>query len=841
METLQFTEAESGSVVMESPGDEGESSLWLVGSVVTNKIVKGDSVCSIFRSVWKSKHVSEILELRPNFFLIKPVGVESKDMILKRRPWVVHDDLFSIELYNPTWWAVDFKFNNMVIWVRVYQLPLRALNGAMGLQLGGCIAPTAEVPISCVGTGTAPTDATYMEPAGDTTGPDPVAPPMDGSTQHVSSASVERTAAPAPTDPASSVTAAVATACDDHEQVLNAEPPVPKHADTGNVIEVCQTAGTLQKVEGSCSVAGTVASDSEGRAVVCHDVEVSELAGSKHAVELQQSEGGMDMGPVLPLVISAAIGVTPARAKRSLQGKYEVCTPFQPKRTRLQLSDSDGKNTGMSSLNSTTEVAEAERRNSSRRRISELHSFIDSCMLGPLRASDRAAFLVAKKEHKALLDKEESYWEQRSCVRWLTQGDRNTAYFHARASDRRKKNKIRGLYDDDTECWTDKHAEVAGVVTRYFSTLFSSSQPLPHPSLLSNILPCIDSDINSSLMRPFSNDDILAAFQDIDPHKAPGIDGLPGSFYRQHWDILGQDCFSTYSYPMGRSRLRPSSGPVFSSGVWSPPPSGTVAISVDGAFAPDHDGSAFQLRGLHTAESAEACAFKEGVRMAIENDWTQVVFEGDSATVVSKLDQNELDRSHTSAHLWSTISKLVDHPGFSFSFLRRAFNRAAHGLAQWAGVVICGPLPPPPWGAGLAPWGPRLAPWHKRISPTGSKWRAVGKFPINRTGGGYGSRTISNSPGMVGRRARNLLGGAANDSITKFPISGKVPLEWLMHRSASPSPSHAQSVGGVRDPYSANHSLHASCIELSSRTPLQCPPLLAVKPKVCDRDPVLRT
>ncbi|KAK8547777.1 hypothetical protein V6N13_027390 [Hibiscus sabdariffa] len=45
---------------------------------------------------------------------------------------------------------------------------------------------------------------------------------------------------------------------------------------------------------------------------------------------------------------------------------------------------------------------------------------------------------------------------------------------------------------------------------------------------------------------------------------------------------------------------------------------------------------------------------------------------------------------------------------------------------------------------------------------------------------------------MVGRRARKRLGGAANDSITKFPISGKVPLEWLMHRSASPSPGHAQ-------------------------------------------------
>ncbi|KAK8590569.1 hypothetical protein V6N13_057462 [Hibiscus sabdariffa] len=76
---------------------------------------------------------------------------------------------------------------------------------------------------------------------------------------------------------------------------------------------------------------------------------------------------------------------------------------------------------------------------------------------------------------------------------------------------------------------------------------------------------------------------------------------------------------------------------------------------------------------------------------------------------------------------------------------------------------------------------------------------------------GYGSRTISNSPGMVGRRARKRLRGAANDSITKFPISGKVPLEWLMHRSSNLSPGHAQSVGGVRDPYSANHSRLWSC------------------------------
>ncbi|KAK8684318.1 hypothetical protein V6N13_040348 [Hibiscus sabdariffa] len=51
---------------------------------------------------------------------------------------------------------------------------------------------------------------------------------------------------------------------------------------------------------------------------------------------------------------------------------------------------------------------------------------------------------------------------------------------------------------------------------------------------------------------------------------------------------------------------------------------------------------------------------------------------------------------------------------------------------------------------------------------------------------------------MVGRRARKRLDGAANDSITKFPISSKVPLEWLMHRSADPA--WQQYWGGVSRP-----------------------------------------
>ncbi|KAK8708667.1 hypothetical protein V6N13_059705 [Hibiscus sabdariffa] len=140
MENLQFTEEKSTNVVTETTTVDEDTESWLVGSVITLKPVNGDSVVCILRSVWKAKNVTEIVELRPNFFLIKPVSAEAKDMILKRRPWLVHDDFFSIESFNPIWCADEYDFNSMAIWIRVYKLPLRAMNIEMGLRLGGCVA-----------------------------------------------------------------------------------------------------------------------------------------------------------------------------------------------------------------------------------------------------------------------------------------------------------------------------------------------------------------------------------------------------------------------------------------------------------------------------------------------------------------------------------------------------------------------------------------------------------------------------------------------------------------------------------------------------------------------------
>ncbi|KAK8547806.1 hypothetical protein V6N13_027419 [Hibiscus sabdariffa] len=169
---------------------------------------------------------------------------------------------------------------------------------------------------------------------------------------------------------------------------------------------------------------------------------------------------------------------------------------------------------------------------------------------------------------------------------------------------------------------------------------------------------------------------------------------IPHRFVVDYAQLISSDFLKAQEMALNEPESRPQER-------WMKPSQDCVKINVDGAFNPTTrraaigviarnahgmmiDGSAYQLRGLHTAESAEACAFKEGVRMAIENDWTHVVSEGDSATVVSRLDRRELDRSHTAAHLRNTISQLVDHPGYSFVFVKRDINHPAHGLAQLA-------------------------------------------------------------------------------------------------------------------------------------------------------------
>ena len=62
-----------------------------------------------------------------------------------------------------------------------------------------------------------------------------------------------------------------------------------------------------------------------------------------------------------------------------------------------------------------------------------------------------------------MLDDEEVWWQQRSRVQWLGEGDHNTKYFHHRASEQRRKNAIVGLWNDEG-IWCDCKEDIVRTV-----------------------------------------------------------------------------------------------------------------------------------------------------------------------------------------------------------------------------------------------------------------------------------------------------------------------------------------------------------------------------------------
>jgi len=84
---------------------------------------------------------------------------------------------------------------------------------------------------------------------------------------------------------------------------------------------------------------------------------------------------------------------------------------------------------------------------------------------------------------------------------------------------RRVKNTISGLLDSDGVRHTS-HEELTDIVTQIFSDLFTSSQPSDFDDVLAFVLNRVSKDMNESLCRPYSCEEIEAVLKQMHPHKA---------------------------------------------------------------------------------------------------------------------------------------------------------------------------------------------------------------------------------------------------------------------------------------------------------------------------------
>ena len=92
----------------------------------------------------------------------------------------------------------------------------------------------------------------------------------------------------------------------------------------------------------------------------------------------------------------------------------------------------------------------------------------------------------ALKELSSALKAEKMFWRQKSRVLWLREGDKNSKYFHALVKQRRARNRITQLLDENGNVVEDEEGLVA-IATSYFRQIFESSNPEDIADALSEI------------------------------------------------------------------------------------------------------------------------------------------------------------------------------------------------------------------------------------------------------------------------------------------------------------------------------------------------------------------
>lgn len=131
-------------------------------------------------------------------------------------------------------------------------------------------------------------------------------------------------------------------------------------------------------------------------------------------------------------------------------------------------------------------------------------------------------------------------WNQRSRALWIKCGDRNTKFFHATARQRRKKNKIDELQDEDG-VWKEDQSEVEGIILEYFTNIFKTHHPTNVEVCLDAVEARVTQEMNEVLIRDFKEEEVRCALNQMHPTKSSDPDSVSPIFFQNYWDIVGLD------------------------------------------------------------------------------------------------------------------------------------------------------------------------------------------------------------------------------------------------------------------------------------------------------------
>jgi len=149
----------------------------------------------------------------------------------------------------------------------------------------------------------------------------------------------------------------------------------------------------------------------------------------------------------------------------------------------------------------------------------------DPARTGPTHREIKITDRIVELNHR-----EEIMWQQRSRIQWLAADDKNTQFFHLRASQRRKKNMIRCLKRPDGQV-TELAQEMGKLTCAFYKNLYTAEGTTNMDTVLNTVPTKVTAQMNDQLLAPFEEKEVKEALFQMFPTKAPGPDGLPAHFF----------------------------------------------------------------------------------------------------------------------------------------------------------------------------------------------------------------------------------------------------------------------------------------------------------------------
>ncbi|VFQ72518.1 unnamed protein product [Cuscuta campestris] len=146
-------------------------------------------------------------------------------------------------------------------------------------------------------------------------------------------------------------------------------------------------------------------------------------------------------------------------------------------------------------------------------------------------------FNKSNAELLLLSKRETDFWRQKSCIRWLKEGDASTKFFHNVVKNRRQKLRISSLKDDHGRT-IEEASNIALHAIDYYTNIYSDEPVSIDPQLLSYIPNIINGEDNLMLCAVPQEEEIRGAIWDLNSHSAPGPDGYNGTFFKTYWHII---------------------------------------------------------------------------------------------------------------------------------------------------------------------------------------------------------------------------------------------------------------------------------------------------------------